>query len=410
MSPLRLANPLRGRTVRSRIALVYGVVFVALGVVLLGLVNVLSRAGTHVAAENALGPSIGPSPTSSDPRTPHPTGKPVIELPAIGGSNRKMIVTVVSDVASQQVLIWSAVALLITGVLAVAVGWWTAGRVLRPIHAMTAKARRISQRNMHERIAMDGPQDELKELADTFDALLSRLDAAFDSQRRFIANASHELRTPLAGQRAAIQIGLEDNPGPEELARVKEGLLEANRRSERLIDGLLMLAHGERGIERYETFDLGHVVEEEIAAVQPTAREHGVRITADGDSYSVRGDRVLIGRLVANLLRNAVLYNHQDGVVRVHTSPTGRLTVSNTGPVIQQAEVESLFEPFRRGPGRDRRCGRGEGLGLSIVRAVAQAHEGTVTATPNPGGGLTMTLELPAESSDEGGSGEPQRH
>ncbi|MFE0104644.1 sensor histidine kinase [Streptomyces sp. NPDC059009] len=401
-----MSNPLRGRTVRSRIALAYGVVFVALGALLLGLVNVLSRAGTHAAAENALKATVVPAPANKPPRTPippgaptppdtpTPTGTPSIELPRVDGSNGKLIVSAVSDAASQQVLLWSAVALLITGVLAVGVGWWTAGRVLRPIHAMTATARRISQRNLHERIALDGPRDELKELADTFDALLSRLDAAFDSQRRFIANASHELRTPLAGQRAAIQIGLEDNPGPEELARVKEGLLDANRRSERLIDGLLMLAHGERGIERYETFDLGQVVEEEVAAVRQTAREHAVRVTTDGTSSSLRGDRVLIARLVANLLCNAVLYNHRDGVVRVHTSPEGRLIVSNTGPAVQQAELEGLFEPFRRGPGRDRRGGRGEGLGLSIVRAVAQAHEGSVRAIPNEGGGLTVTVEL----------------
>lgn len=381
---------LRDRTVRSRIALVYGAVFVALGALLLGLVYVLSRAGTRASARHLAGRVVlVPSPASPGP-VPSPGPAPEPEPGTAQG-----VVALTEDLsraASHQVLVWSALALLVTAVLAVAVGWWTAGRVLRPVHAMTARARRISQQNLHERIALEGPQDELKELADTFDALLSRLDAAFDSQRRFIANASHELRTPLAGQRAALQIGLE-NPSPEELSEVRERLLEANRRSERLLDGLLLLARGERGIEEYETFDLREVVDEELAIVQETAREHRVRTTAEGGRRPVRGDRVLIGRLVANLLRNAVLYNVPGGEVRVRVGPEG-LTVSNTGPVVEPAEVEDLFEPFRRGRGRDRRSDQGEGLGLSIVRAIAQAHGGSVSAVPNPEGGLTVTVGL----------------
>ncbi|WP_411139861.1 sensor histidine kinase [Streptomyces sp. x-80] len=394
---------LRGCTVRSRIALVFGAVFVALGALLLGLVYVLSRAGTRASARRLAGSvTVVPSPSGSVPgASPHVSpGTGTGSHPAPGGDHGVISLTEdLSAAASHQVLVWSALALLISAVLAVVVGWWTAGRVLRPVHSMTARARRISQQNLHERIALEGPSDELKELADTFDALLSRLEASFESQQRFIANASHELRTPLAGQRAAIQIGLED-PSPEELEEVREGLLAANRRSERIIDGLLTLARGERGIERYETFDLREVVDEELAAVRAPAREHTVRTAVEGGPCPVHGDRVMIGRLVANLLRNAVLYNVPGGDVRVHVGPA-RLTVSNTGPVVERAEVEGLFEPFRRGGGRDRRSDRGEGLGLSIVRAIAQAHNGKITATPDPGGGLTVTLELPPALPDD---------
>ncbi|MFD3944887.1 sensor histidine kinase [Streptomyces sp. NPDC058579] len=156
-----------------------------------------------------------------------------------------------------------------------------------------------------------------------------------------------------------------------------------------------MLAHGERGIERHEDFDLRQVVEEELSAIQPTAQRYGVHAMIAGGPSPVRGDRVLIGRLVANLLRNDVLYNHRGGTVRVHTASAG-LSVSNTGPVLEQADVEALFEPFRRGHGRDRRSGTGEGLSLSIVRSIAHAHEGTATAVANPQGGLTVTIKLTA--------------
>ncbi|MGW1076375.1 ATP-binding protein [Streptomyces sp. NPDC002537] len=398
MSPFRPVRWLRNRTVRSRIAFAFGAVFVALGALLLGLVYVLSRAGTQASARRLAGDvTLVPSPHG--PSLEVPSGAGAGTHPAPAGANGIISLTDdLSAAASRQVLTWSALALLISAVLAVAVGWWTAGRVLRPVHSMTAKAHRISRQNLHERIALEGPGDELKELADTFDALLSRLETSFESQQRFIANASHELRTPLSGQRAAIQIGLED-PSPEELVEVREGLLAANRRSERIIDGLLTLARGERGIERYETFDLREVVDEELAAVQDSAREHTVRTVVEGGPSPVHGDRVMIGRLVANLLRNAVLYNVPDGEVRVRVGPA-RLAVSNTGPVVEPAEVEGLFEPFRRGRGRDRRSDRGEGLGLSIVRAIARAHDGTVTAAAGPGGGLAVTFELPSVPPD----------
>lgn len=364
-----------GSAIRTRIAMVYGAVFLVLGACLLAIVNLLSRSGTRDEA-TAIALREAGAPTS--PVTVH-------RLSDVTGS--------VSDAASEQMLIWSAFALLGTAVCAVVVGWWTAGRVLRPVHEMTARARRLSEHTPAGvprgegwgRIAVRGPDDELKELGDTIDVLLARLEKAFDSQRRFIANASHELRTPLATQRTAIQVGLEDSD-------VKQVLLDANRRSERLIEGLLVLARSERGLEETEKADvgLGDVVEEECA-------RYGVPADVSR-AGTVRGNRLLLAQLVRNLVANAVAYNIPGGSVEV-SARGGLLTVANTGPVVEAADVAGLFEPFRRGEGRDR-MGPGAGLGLSIVRSIAVAHGGTVRAEPGPvgpgpGGGLVLRVSLP---------------
>ncbi|MEU2156949.1 ATP-binding protein [Streptomyces sp. NPDC019396] len=342
--------------------MVYGGAFLVLGAVLLGIVNLLSLAGAD-----------------QDPAT------------GLEGelSDR------VRDAVAEQMLIWSSLALLVMAVCAVVVGWWTAGRVLRPVHEMTARARALSVRTPvggggegWGRIAVRGPDDELKELGDTFDGLLARLEAAFDSQRRFIANASHELRTPLATQRAAIQVGLDESASAGELARTRQLLLDSNRRSERLIEGLLVLARSERGLARGETecLDLGEVVAEEC-------ERHGVAVGGERVVH-VRGNRLLLAQLVRNLVANAVAYNAPGGVVHVSVDE-GRLTVANTGPRVDAADVPALFEPFRRGSGRDR-MGPGAGLGLSIVRSIAVAHGGTVTAEPGPEGGLVVRVSLPS--------------
>lgn len=244
------------------------------------------------------------------------------------------------------------------------------------------------------RIGASGPDDELKELGDTLDALLARLEKAFDSRRRFIANASHELRTPLATQRTAIQVGLDESASAEELARTKAVLLDNNRRSERLIEGLLVLARSERGLAEREDVDLGEVVAEEAARHEVKAAvSSGGAGGARGAGGVVRGNRMLLAQLAGNLLANAVAYNVPGGTVDVSVE-AGVLRVRNTGPVIAEADVPALFEPFRRGEGRDR-MGPGAGLGLSIVRSIAQAHGGTVTAWPGPEGGLAVTVTLP---------------
>ncbi|MFE5484156.1 sensor histidine kinase [Streptomyces sp. NPDC056527] len=425
-----------GSTIRTRIALVYGGVFVVLGGCLLAVVNLLSRAGTDGEAE-AIAARVR-------------VVAPFETVTAYRLSDD------VSRAAGEQWLMWSCLALVVMAFGAVVVGWWTAGRMLRPVHEMTARARRLSERNLHVgvppdgawgRIAAVGPDDELKELGDTIDALLGRLEAAFDSQRRFIANASHELRTPLATQRTAIQVGLDDS------SEVKQVLLDSNRRSERLIEGLLLLARSERGLEAREDVRLGEVVEEEcetygvglragatagavswaeataevgvvgeggVALSGPAAGAfaRGAAVASEGGAGGgvaggaaggasggvavasgggvVRGNRVLLGQLVRNLVANAVAYNVPDGSVEVSVR-AGVVTVVNTGPVVAADEVPGLFEPFRRGEGRDR-MGPGAGLGLSIVRSIAAAHGGTVEAVARgaeEGGGLVVTVTLP---------------
>ncbi|MFJ3938320.1 sensor histidine kinase [Streptomyces parvus] len=422
-SPLRRlvdASKLPHSTIRTRIALVYGGVFLVLGTVLLATVNLASRAGTETEARAIASTAVVVVPPG------YTVNGPFIARSTTGSSTAYELTDHVSDAAGKQLLNWSFAALLVMTAGAVGVGWWIAGRVLRPVHAMTAKARRLSEKTLHERIASSGPDDELKELGETLDALLGRLEKAFDSQRRFIANASHELRTPLATQRAAIQIGLDD-PSPEDLVRTRQTLLDTNRRSERLIEGLLVLARSERGLatDEREAVRLDHVVREEAARYpHPTVRGvggggpdgrgrsggspdgrgrggDGPVVIVAAAACSVRGNRLLLAQLVANLLANAVTYNVPGGSVEVCLSGEGALLVRNTGPVVSEADVAGFFEPFRRGEGRDR-MGPGSGLGLSIVRSIAVAHGGTVTAVPGPeGGGLAVTVRLPVDQAPE---------
>ncbi|WP_430478903.1 sensor histidine kinase [Streptomyces sp. P11-1] len=388
------ASKLPHSTIRTRIALVYGGVFLVLGTALLTTVNLASRAGTDSEAR-AIASSVVVPPG-------YTVNGPFIARSSADGPTVYELTDHVSDAASKQHMYWSIAALLVMTAGAVGVGWWIAGRVLRPVHAMTAKARSLSERTLHERIASSGPDDELKELGETLDALLARLEKAFDSQRRFIANASHELRTPLATQRAAIQVGL-DNPGPDDLVRTRQTLLDTNRRSERLIEGLLVLARSERGLAADEREDVrfDRVVAEETAR-RPGARAEGPgrpAVSVDVAPCPVRGNRLLLSQLVSNLLANAVTYNVPDGSVDITLAEDGALVVRNTGPVVSEADIAGFFEPFRRGEGRDR-MGPGSGLGLSIVRSIAVAHGGTVTAVPGPGGGgLAVTVRLPVDQS-----------
>lgn len=304
------------------------------------------------------------------------------------------------DKTLHELVVKSLQGLGVMAVLSVGFGWAVSGRVLAPLHRMTATARKLSEENLHERIALDGPDDELKELADTFDAMLARLESAFDSQKRFVANASHELRTPLSIIRTEVDVALA-NPDatPDELRRMGEVVRRATERSQALIDGLLVLARSDRGPAAMAPVDLAVLAEEALAQAAGEAAGAGVELSSRLDPAPTNGDDALLGRLAGNLVENAIRHNEPGGRVDVVTGPAAaasevRLAVSNTGAVIDPADVDGLFEPFRR-LGADRVAGGGAGLGLSIVRSVTVAHGGRVSARPGPNGGLVVEVLLP---------------
>jgi signal transduction histidine kinase len=290
-------------------------------------------------------------------------------------------------------------ALLAMAMGAGAVGWLLAGRALRPLHAIAATARGVDRDSLGRRVRLDGPTDELKELADTIDGMLGRLDDAFANQQRFVANASHELRTPLAVIRAEVDVALADpDATAADLRDTAERVRAATDRSERLIESLLTLARSEaEAAARPEIVDLAVAADHGLEGVAGELRAHGLAVRRDLTPGSVRGDRRLIERLVANLIENAVRHNMPGGWIVLETGVrdgVAHLHVENTGPVVPPDKVDALLEPFQR---LSRHApGSGAGLGLSIVRSVADAHGGRVDVQPRPGGGLVVGVELPA--------------
>lgn len=299
---------------------------------------------------------------------------------------------------AQHRLIWqSAVALLGVGLIALALGWFVADRALSPLQQVTATARRLSESTLHERIAMHGPEDEIKELADTFDAMLERLNQAFDAQRRFVGNASHELRTPLAINRTLLEVAVTDPEASEDLKTVGRTLLANNARHERLIEGLLLLARSERELTTRTPVDLSEIVST-VLKTQNVEADQPAIMTELTHARTV-GDPVLLEHLVSNLVTNAIRHNvEDDGTVVIRTGildGSATCQVENTGPVVPAYEVQNLFEPFRRLNTDRIESAKGAGLGLSIVRSVVSAHGGTVLASPRDGGGLIVTVRLP---------------
>ena len=403
-------------SVRLRLTLLYGGLFLLAGALLLvvnyGLVrSQLPPEPFSIAIEPGTERLIGPAPA------PNETHDVVGPFPLDSPEGRQFREQVVKnaeafrDATLRELVVQSVGALGLMAVVSVGMGWLMAGRVLRPLHHITEAAQRLSEENLHEPIAMDGPDDELKQLADTFDAMLGRLDAAFESQRRFIANASHELRTPLAIQRTLVDVALSD-PGRSaaELQSVGDDLRAAIDRSERLIDALLVLARSERGVERMEPVDLVAAAADAIdaAALSPADGGGAVRIerVLPATPVVVHGEPSLLERVVSNLVENAVRHNVADGWARVSVSvgadgASAVVQVSNSGPVVPADEVDGLFEPFRRGAVERTESARGAGLGLSIVRTVVEAHGGSVHAAARPEGGLTVTATLPARRPSE---------
>jgi signal transduction histidine kinase len=397
----RLANEigrhvLPRRTVRLRLTVLYGVLFVLSGVVLLAITSgvVYSRSSAEAV----------PAPGQQPPQSALAQAQSRIqqlqdELATEQQAQHSGI--------SQDLLIGSVIGLGIMTVVSVALGWGVAGRALRPLRQMTAAARRISEDNLHERLAVSGPDDELKDLADTIDGLLERLEGAFAAQRRFAANASHELRTPLATMRASLDVAMaKPDPAPPQAVALAGRLRAELDQVDRLLDGFLTLARAQHGpLPGREMVSLSHAVSAALAARAGPIAARNLTVDRGGpgsdairDGAWVTGNQALLGRMVDNVIDNAIGHNQDGGWVRVTTGASGFawMIVETGGPVLDQRLVAQLAQPFRRLAADRTGSGQGAGLGLSIVSAIAAAHGGVLDLQARPEGGLRVGIGLPA--------------
>jgi signal transduction histidine kinase len=337
------------------------------------------------------------------PRASSAAGNHVVHLTPSQGAHLQAEVTHLHDVAMRQLLIRSGLTLAVMTVLSIALGWLMAGRVLRPVRTINAAARQISASNLHERLSLDGPDDEFRELAATLDDLLKRLHGAFDSQRRFVANASHELRTPLTLDRALLERALRKSEPTQAFWRATcERLLASSQQQNRLIDALLTLARSDGAVDRRECFDLGAMICSVLRNPELDAAKAGLHVQTRIDSAPVTGDPSLLERLIHNLIDNAIRHNVPNGHVEVTAqlrSGHAVLTVTNTGPLVPVGEVERLLQPFQRADTDRTTHGEGLGLGLSIVLAIATAHDADLTLNPQTKGGLRIEVSFPAPGS-----------
>ncbi|MFE4335344.1 sensor histidine kinase [Streptomyces sp. NPDC056831] len=380
-------------TIRIRLTLLYGGMFLIAGILLLAIIYMLAAQALHVGSEL-------PFQIVNGQVTSEVCNLPVKASPDAMNAAMNSCVNHQRQQALDTLLNRSLLALVGLSVIAFAFGYAMAGRVLSPLGRITRTARRVAGTDLSRRIELDGPDDELKELADTFDDMLDRLERAFTAQQRFVGNASHELRTPLAINRTLLEVHLSDPQAPPELKQLGKTLLATNERSEQLVEGLLLLAHSDNQIVERKPVDLAEVASRAIDQTRGEAEERGVEIRGERAPAVVQGNGVLLERIALNLVQNAVRYNiPEQGWVEVTTelqSGQALLVVSNTGPVVPAYEIDNLFEPFRRL--RTERTGsdKGVGLGLSIARSVARAHGGRIVAEPREGGGLVMRVSLPA--------------
>ncbi|XRQ16489.1 sensor histidine kinase [Actinomadura welshii] len=359
-------------SVRLRLTLLYGLLFFAAGALLLFVMSVLMA--------NILG-------------NVQVIGFGISEAEA-AELKRQFVEQTMKQLVGRSLLALGGV-----GIIALVLGWFVADRALSPLQRVTTTARRLSESTLHERIALEGPDDEIKELADTFDAMLERLGQAFDSQRRFVANASHELRTPLAINRTLLEVALGDPEVSDDLRAVGRTLLATNARHERLIEGLLLLARSERELTARTQVDLAEVASTVLEQSARRDHDNDVSVHPELTTGTALGDPVLLEHLVSNLVENAIKHNAEDGgELWIRTGMLegyATVQVENTGPVVPAYEVERLFEPFRRLNADRVESAKGAGLGLSIVRSVVLAHRGAVYAAPRPGGGLIVTVRFP---------------
>jgi signal transduction histidine kinase len=392
---MRLPNWVRlpGRTVRVRLTVLYALLFVFSGALLL---TIASGVAVGRSSSSRASPAAGqhPQPGQASARI-HMLQSQVAQLQSQAASQPGQ------NQLSHVLFISSLIALAIMTIVSAALGWLVAGRALRPVRQMTAAAQRISEDNLHERLAVAGPRDELTELGDTIDGLLARLEGAFAAQRRFVANASHELRTPLTTMRASLDVALaKPEPMPPQTVALAGRLRAELDKTDALLDAFLVLARAQhRHLPGYTALPLDYIVGAAVAdqAAAIHARNLTVQDTSGPDGAWVTGSQALLSRLVENLIGNAVCHNTDGGWIRITTQTDGNrasLVVENGGQVLQQRQVAELTQPFRR-LGADRTgSDKGSGLGLSIVAAIAEAHGGTLDLQARDGGGLRVRVEL----------------
>ncbi len=399
MSPGRrgtgLARRLRlpRRTIRLRLALLYGGLFFISGAVLLG-ITFVGVARTHGSYSRAVAAPFGSSQShaaepgeqgSEEASSSHPHEVRVFDSGQHGADVRVLAIV-------------SVVALAAMAAVSMGLGWLMAGRVLRPLTTITSAAREISATDLHRRLALAGPNDEFKELGDTFDGLLARLESSFRAQRQFVANASHELRTPLARLKTLAQVAIADpNASVGSLRAAHERVLASEQQLEALIDALLSLASGERGLHRHEAIDLAALTSALLTDRREEIERRGLRLRSTLGAADAEGDARLVERLIANLIDNAIRHNVAGGSIDVLTTSAAGvpvLSVTNDGPTIAEEDLERLRAPFERlGASR---TGRGDrhGLGLSIVQAIAAAHEAQLEIRARPEGGLAVEVRF----------------
>jgi signal transduction histidine kinase len=404
------------RTIRLRLTLIYGGLFLLSGAALLAITYVLVSnatpncfSGKGPGGQTAVGcfirssggPSHGPPGARETLRSGSATSTMGLSAEQ-GRAVNSQLQRLASDWRGNelhQLLKKSGIALAIMAGASVVLGWGVAGRVLRPLRTITSAARDISATSLDRRLALGGPDDELTELGSAFDELLGRLEAAFRAQRQFVANASHELRTPLAWQRTLVQVALADpDADAGSLRAAHERVLASGTQQERIIEALLTLSRGQAGLDRREPFDVAELARQVVLARQAEAQDRQLDVYTALAPAPAAGDARLAERLIANLVDNGLRHNAPGGHVEVVTGTRDAgsvLSVINTGPVVPVAAVDRLLQPFQRlGPDRTAR-GSGHGLGLSIVQAVAQAHSAALVITPQPDGGLQVEVTFP---------------
>lgn len=379
-------------SLRARLSLLYGVAFFLAGSILVGVNYGLVR---HSLDAHKVDLVVVQGADSNPDEIAIPTRQLAHKLAVQEAAER--------DAALREQLRDSIFALVIVGVLAGALGYAAATHALRPVNRITGAARRVAAGNLHERIGLAGPDDEIKELADTFDHMVSRVQAAFSSQQRFVANASHELRTPLATNRTVLEVAMSAPDASDDLKETGIKLLRVTERNEQLIDGLLTLARSEHELGEHRPVELASVAAQAVGATNDDFARGNVTVSRQLEPAPLVGSPILIERLIINLLQNAARYNRAEGWAHIRTGTHqgwSIVEVANTGKEVNPNMVDQLFEPFHRGESQ-RTERRGAGLGLSIVRAVAHTHGGGATAWPNPGGGLVVRAWFPLVRSSD---------